>query len=64
MQQIHFKKLSAGVGSEHNNIAVTKEGENFTSRKYLPKFLGIFWDILDVYDSHDLGESSPFLYFS
>ena len=45
-------------------IVVIKEGENFTSRKYFSRFLDIFWDILGVYDSHDLGESSPFLYFN
>lgn len=47
----------------NSNIAVTKEKETFTSRKYLFTFLGILWDVLCVYESHILDES-PFLDFN
>lgn len=54
------QEISFGVGSEHSNIAVTKEdGETSRGIKYFLMFLGIPWDILGVYQSHTLGGSPP-----
>lgn len=39
------------VGSEQGNIAVTKAGENISSRKHLFMSLGIHWDIMNAYES-------------
>lgn len=56
------QEISFGVGSEHSNIAVTKEdGETSRGIKYFLMFLGIPWDILGVYQSHTLGGSPPLL---
>lgn len=39
------QEVSFGAGREHCNIAVAKDRETITSRKYLFMSLGILWDV-------------------